>query len=149
MKGHIAVDLDRTLARYDKWRGEFYIGEPIKPMVERVKKWLKEGVTVKIFTARVSLQDKNNDKIRKAIEDWCEKNIGQKLEITNEKDYNTLELWDDRAVQIIPNTGLTFYDLNDKILNDLLNYKFNTISKDTYDKEIKRIFKKYEKYFEV
>lgn len=47
-------DLDGTLAVYDKWRGIEHIGEPVKPMVEIVKKMHDEGKVVKIVTARVS-----------------------------------------------------------------------------------------------
>jgi hypothetical protein len=40
-----------------------------------------------------------------AIGDWCEEHIGVRLPITCTKDYGMVELWDDRAVQVIPNTG--------------------------------------------
>lgn len=43
---------------------------------------------------------------RKLIEAWCVEHIGQVLPITHEKDFNMVELWDDRAVQIIHNTGV-------------------------------------------
>jgi len=33
----IGVDLDGTLAKYGEWRGVEHIGEPIPPMVDRVK----------------------------------------------------------------------------------------------------------------
>ena len=52
--GWIGVDLDGTLARYDGWKGPEHIGEPLMPMVERVKAWLAEGREVRIMTARVS-----------------------------------------------------------------------------------------------
>jgi hypothetical protein len=51
--GWIGVDLDGTLAHYEGWKGQEHIGEPIAPMVERVKGWLAEGREVRIFTARV------------------------------------------------------------------------------------------------
>jgi hypothetical protein len=35
----IGVDLDGTLAKYGEWRGVEHIGEPIPPMVDRVKGW--------------------------------------------------------------------------------------------------------------
>lgn len=101
--GWRGVDLDGTLAVYDGWQGPYHIGEPIPLMVERVKKWLAKGEWVKIFTARVCDGD---PKTRLAIEDWCEKHIGQRLEVTNMKDYGMIEIWDDRAVQVIPNTGI-------------------------------------------
>lgn len=104
---YIAVDLDGSLAHYDS--GDFHkniIGEPIELMLNRVKQWLKEGIRVKIFTARVS--DSDSAKIHiPLIDEWCLKHLGQKLEITCEKDFNMIELWDDRAIQLVPNTGLT------------------------------------------
>lgn len=108
----IGVDLDATLAKYhigDLHRnGVTHIGPPIPRMVNKVKQWLAEGRTVKIFTARVA--EKNNrdiPQIRAAIEEWCETHIGQVLEITNVKDWDMEVLYDDRAVQIVPNTGMT------------------------------------------
>lgn len=100
-KGHgwIGVDLDRTLAESDgKWRGPNYIGPPIDAMVERVKKWLEEGKDVRIFTARYP-------RGLPAIRRWCKKYLGRSLPITNVKDEKMIELWDDRAIQVKPNTG--------------------------------------------
>ncbi len=102
----ILVDLDRTLAFYDRWRGETHIGEPIQPMVDRVINWLSEGKKVKIFTARVSPDGaKDVQKCVKAIQEWCYQNIGVILPVTNTKDFDVIELWDDRAVGVVPNTG--------------------------------------------
>lgn len=103
MKGWIGVDLDGTLAHYDTWRGIDHIGVPIKPMVDRVKQWLKDGVSVKIFTARVAGRDA--DQVRAYIDAWCLEHIGQVLPVTNVKDFQMVELWDDRAVQVRCNTG--------------------------------------------
>lgn len=79
-------------------------------MVERVKQWLIEGQPVKIFTARVhghGMDDGKGGKvdILTPIQNWCLEHIGEALPVTNVKDFAMLELWDDRAVQIIPNTG--------------------------------------------
>ena len=103
-KGWIGVDLDGTLAHYTSFKGETYIGDPIPKMVQRVKWWLAAGKEVRIFTARVAQTD-NRDAVVKAIEFWCITHLGQKLEITCRKDHQMIELWDDRAVQVIPNTG--------------------------------------------
>lgn len=111
MSGWIGVDLDGTLAEYHGWRGVDHIGEPIGPMVERVKAWLAEGKEVKIFTARVhghGTDDlSNGGKIDAVspIQDWCKKHIGQALPVTNVKDFGMIELWDDRAIQVKTNTG--------------------------------------------
>ena len=47
-------DLDGTLAEYDKWEGIDHIGEPVKHMVDLIKKMHAEGRVVKILTARVA-----------------------------------------------------------------------------------------------
>lgn len=104
--GWIGVDLDGTLAQYNGWQGEDHIGEPIPAMVERIKKWLSEGTEVKIFTARVSHHPHAEDYIR----EWCEKHVGAVLPVTATKDYGMVELWDDRCVQVIPNTGIAVQD---------------------------------------
>lgn len=109
--GWIGVDLDGTLAEYDGWKGPEHIGAPVPLMVERVKKWLAEGKDVRIFTARVS-HDGTPSRVRDAVRAhnaiilWCADHIGAQLRITNVKDYAMVELWDDRAVQVVPNTGL-------------------------------------------
>lgn len=96
----IGVDLDGTLAYYDGWRGKYHIGAPILPMLLRVRSWLKEGKTVKIFTARCCIPEQIPP-----IKEWLESlGLGQ-LEITNIKDFGMIELWDDRCVQVITNTG--------------------------------------------
>lgn len=118
MSGWIGVDLDGTLARYDGWKGIDHIGDPIPAMVERVKRWLADGRDVRIFTARVdggevaiAMGDQNGvahrdvPMVRYHIEQWCLRHIGAILPITNVKDYGMIELWDDRVVQVIPNTG--------------------------------------------
>lgn len=97
--GWIGVDLDGTLAVYDGWRGEDHIGEPIQPMVDLVIEWVAAGVDVRIFTARAATND------IKPINDWCQEHIGKVLPVTCVKDYGMVELWDDRCVQVIPNTG--------------------------------------------
>lgn len=106
-QGWIGVDLDGTLAEYDEWRGADHIGKPIPAMVARVKQWLKEGKAVKIFTARVY---DGKERTRWYIEDWCMEYLGTILPVTNLKDYGMVELWDDRAVQVVPNTGEALID---------------------------------------
>jgi|SRR5581483_6892202 len=110
-KPWIGVDLDGTLATYE--HGSFHphkLGEPIPKMVERVKAWLDAGIEVKVFTARVSHDGTREGRWIAAqaankIRDWTEKHIGVRLNVTCSKDYDMLELWDDRAVQVRVNTG--------------------------------------------
>ena len=104
MKPFIGVDLDGTLAFHKEWTiptGVDDIGEPIPAMVERVKLWLEEGKTVKIFTARA-----HNPAAEGPIKAWCLKHIGTELEVTNIKTPDMIEIWDDRAVSIVRNTGI-------------------------------------------
>lgn len=104
-KGWIGVDFDGTLAKTMDWRGhnDGKVGEPIWPMVERVKQWLSEGKEVRIMTARAGA---GADQIhRDNINEFCLEVFGRTLPITCEKDFNMIELWDDRAVQVAVNEG--------------------------------------------
>jgi len=98
--GTVAVDLDGTLATYDKWRGIEHIGAPVPAMAKRVKDWLSKGVKVVIFTARASTSESIP-----YINEWTKKHFGVVIPVTNQKTFDIVELWDDRAVQVIPNTG--------------------------------------------
>lgn len=115
--GWIGVDLDATLAKYDGWKGENHIGEPVPEMVEKVLAKLADGVTMKIFTARVCVNGRFSETSQKQanldfainqitiIKAWCLQHLGQELEVTCEKDFACIEIWDDRCKQVIPNTG--------------------------------------------
>ena len=103
--GWYGVDLDGTLAYYesgdyDKF-GPNHIGKPIPKMLKRVQDWLAEGKEVRIMTARAV----DGEERIKVVKAWCKEHIGQELEVTAQKDYRMLELWDDRAKQVIKNTG--------------------------------------------
>lgn len=108
--GWIGVDLDGTLAEYDGWKGVDHVGRPVSLMLSRVKSWLEIGhpvygeVEVRIMTARVS-HPADYDEALAAVRAWCIEHLGVALEVTNEKDFGMLELWDDRAVQVEANTG--------------------------------------------
>lgn len=104
----IGVDLDGTLAHYDGWVDGLHIGEPIPLMLERVRQWLAEDIEVRIFTARVGARGcakHSQDELTSRIQDWTEKHLGKRLPVTCEKDLGMIELWDDRCVQVITNTG--------------------------------------------
>ncbi len=122
--GYYAVDFDATLSYYNGFKGATVLGEPIPAMVDRVKQWIAEGKEIKIMTARVwapllgsvgheefwkRVDEATN--ARRAIEDWTELHIGKRLEVTCQKDYNMIRLYDDRAVQVEPNTGRIIGDL--------------------------------------
>lgn len=102
MKGWIGVDLDGTLAHYDGWKGEDHIGEPIPLMIDRVKAWLDAGHDVRIFTARVA----DSETAEHYIKEWCFTHLGKILPVTCKKDLQMVELWDDRCVRVIRNTGV-------------------------------------------
>ena len=110
----VAVDLDRTLAYYDKAKsrrpdGSFntaYIGEPIPEMVEACKMLLARGHNFRIFTARVSPRPDGSDAVAKeVIVQWAMKVFGRYIEVTCIKSYEFDEIWDDLACSVEPNTG--------------------------------------------
>lgn len=100
----VGVDFDGTLA-HDNENSWPSPGSPVPLMVQRVKNWTAQGMEVRIVTARVS-DVASRRKHLPLIEAWCSEHLGFVLTVTNEKDYAMLELWDDRAIQVIPNTGL-------------------------------------------
>lgn len=122
MSGWIGVDLDCTLAYYPTADPDG-IGAPVPRMVDRVKAWLAEGIEVRIVTARVAVMGEHSfaalsavAEQREAIEAWCERHIGQKLQVTAQKDYGMVALYDDRAVQVERNTGRLYPHLVAQLL---------------------------------
>lgn len=94
--GWIGVDLDGTLAHYDRYRGDEHVGAPVDAMVKRVRKWVDEGRDVRLFTAR---------KPHPAIRRWMKEHLGAVLPITNTKDPYMQLLLDDRVIGVERNTG--------------------------------------------
>lgn len=94
------VDLDGTLAHFDRMSSYDKIGEPVPAMLALVKKMINNGIRVKIFTARA--QDPEQLLI---IQKWLKRNGLPELEITNTKDYHTQRIYDDRCIQVERNTG--------------------------------------------
>lgn len=104
----IAVDLDATLAHgmvpYDPKR----IGPPIPLMVKFVQRLLKKGKKVVILTARLNSKAHTPAQLkytRRLIGAWTKKYIGQRLPSTAEKHPMMSAIYDDKARQVIPNTG--------------------------------------------
>lgn len=129
-KGWYGFDLDGTLAKYDGWKGIGHIGEPVKPMVELIKRMHDEGKVVKIMTARIAphkLEDgtvgesyvtvpdgekgATRNYAHQFINDWCHFNLGFIPEIVYQKDHLMLELYDDRVKQVVPNEGWLVEDI--------------------------------------
>jgi len=114
----ILCDFDGTLAFYDGFQGADHLGAPIPRMVERVREWIRQGREVVIFTSRLSWGAPTSEvpfettrataaHQRKLIKAWLREHIGCELPITNVKPYSACEIWDDRAIQVILNTGMT------------------------------------------
>lgn len=93
------------------------IGAPIPEMIEKLKQEIAQGTAVFIFTARITASDNTFQQALEATEsflliaEWCKKTFGTLLPITNVKSRNWTELWDDRARQVIPNTGVFVTEL--------------------------------------
>jgi hypothetical protein len=98
LRGWVGIDLDGTLAVASENLDE--IGEPIPEMAERLLRFHRAGVQVKIFTARAS-----TPKQVPLIKAWLQRNQLPDIEITNIKDAAMARLYDDKAVQVIRNTG--------------------------------------------
>ncbi|MCP4409220.1 MAG: hypothetical protein GY807_15985 [Gammaproteobacteria bacterium] len=96
----IGVDLDGTLATFHGWRGFDHIGKPVPVMIARVKQWLEDDYQVKIVTARANFKEGIPP-----IQTWLAKHRLPDLEVVSNKDFNMIELWDDRAIQVLPNSG--------------------------------------------
>jgi hypothetical protein len=75
-------------------------------MVNRVRAWLDQGRDVRILTARAHPKYPEAGVAVEAIKFWCLKHLDRVLPVTCEKDYDMIELWDDRAIGVFQNTGL-------------------------------------------
>ncbi len=95
----IGFDLDGTIAYYESGHTGT-IGEPIEPMIARLREHLAAGDCVKIMTARA-----NTPKWIPLIQDWLEAQGLPRLEVTSIKDRQMAILYDDNARQVIRNTG--------------------------------------------
>lgn len=112
-KGWIGVDLDGTLAVSPKtYDVPHQIGEPIPKMVARVKAWLADGIEVRIVTARAAGpytdwmgNDSTREEVLGEVACWLKEVFGRVLPIQAHKDMYMYELWDDRAIQVVRNTG--------------------------------------------
>lgn len=101
-------DLDKTLFKFDKFKGSLDIGAPIDgpgTAMEALKEHLAAGHNVRILTARVSGKNDPYGKIARTIQARLQNYIGQAVPVTSEKDNFMQLLYDDRAVAVEPNTG--------------------------------------------
>ena len=100
----IAVDLDGTLAHYDGWKGVGHIGAIIPSVANAILLAKKEGADIWIFTARVS-DPKDAEEAGNAIVAYLTENGIPFDGLTAIKHKFFTEFWDDRAIQVIKNTG--------------------------------------------
>jgi hypothetical protein len=104
-KGEVTVNGDSIKAAPPAHVDTAPIGKPIPSRMDQVKKLLAQGTDVRIFSARVA-DDPAGD-VRREIEQWCEKNLGRKLPVTNAKDDNLAFIVDDKA-NVAPNADEPF-----------------------------------------
>lgn len=97
-KQAIAVDLDGTIAEHEE--GQEHIGAPIQPMLNQVRKWVKEGKDVRIFTARLAFPGEFPK-----IKAWLRAHGLDHLPVTDRKQADVSHFYDDRAVHVERNTG--------------------------------------------
>lgn len=106
MSGYVGVDFDGTLAIGHAWPG---LGDPVPAMVARIKHWRAQGIEVRIITARAAFYGPEYENTRMvqlaSIREWCATHIGELLPVQAHKDYHLIELWDDRAVRVVLDTG--------------------------------------------
>ena len=141
MSGWYGIDLDGTLAFYDGWRGELHIGDPIPEMLSHCKDLQSAGWELRIFTARVSEQDDRDVReVTKIIQDWCELHGLGRLVVTNTKDYQMVGCYDDRSVQVFPNTGRTVVSAMQDLMKEIneLKLRLEQSSKSQRKKAFKR-----------
>lgn len=119
-KAWVGVDLDGTLAQYDGWQGHGHIGAPIQPMLDRVKAYLAAGVTVKLFTARATVEGEERDVFLASWWDWCDRAGIPRLEVTASKDFQMIALWDDRARSVVPNVGEDVYAAAEEVAKRIM-----------------------------
>jgi len=96
------VNLDGCLAIYDRWDCIDNIGEPVESMKAWVLHWLKEGIKIKIFTARA-----HNLNAIPYIKKWLFLNgFPLDLEITNIKGTDCDMIFDNNAREVLNNQGV-------------------------------------------
>lgn len=90
MKKTILIDFDGVIHSYEKgWNGGKIYGKPVANSLKAVKKLIKEGYRVVVFTSRENLEE---------VEKWLKKNKFPKIEVTNKK-IPSFAIIDDRAIR--------------------------------------------------
>ena len=99
----IAIDLDGTLATYEK--GLYpEIGELIEETANLVREGIENGHTFVIFTARLN-GSVSRTAMKARIQTWLQRHGLPRLEVTDVKKSGFDQIWDDRAIRLVHNTG--------------------------------------------
>ena len=102
-------DIDKTAFVDNGGTRGGVIGEPIMPIIRRIKWYLRAGRKVSIVTARVhpSEPDKvlQEATIRQALNEVLGPERACQIDSRSDKDRHMIALFDDRAEQVIPNKG--------------------------------------------
>lgn len=102
----IGVDLDGTLAeRVQDPDDPEAIGPPVYAMLSRVWKWLAEGRVVRVVTARAYPPGDAPGERVQHVHAWLREWVGEDLPVTCCKDPGMEVLYDDRCIQVEPDTG--------------------------------------------
>lgn len=113
-------DLDGTIAdNTHHGSGLGHIGAPIKRMTNFMKRLHKRGCRIKIVTARLSdvgYDFRMQEEVRNHIWAWCDANLGFRPDITDSKDSSMEALYDDRAKQVVRNKGITYEEMNERLV---------------------------------
>ena len=98
----IFVGLDGTLSHQSEdASAEDKIGDPVKPMLERVRKWIADGKSVMVFTARAETAGG-----MLAVRFWLDAHDLQTVGVTDKITRDADEIWSCRAVGIMLNKGV-------------------------------------------
>lgn len=108
----VSIDFDGVLSKYNGWKGENVIGEPIEGAKEFILNLIKSDYKPIVFTTR-------NPKL---ILNWLNKFNFPDIEVTNTK-YPSLVYINDRCVKFNGNFS--------KLVNDLKNYDVYWREKDS------------------
>jgi hypothetical protein len=99
----IALDFDKTLAYSDDDHHSITNQDVIPIVKEKILQRMKDGDKVILFSGHADSKEHI-----KQLREWLDKNGLEKIkEITNVKSHDIDEFWDDRAISVTPNIGIT------------------------------------------
>ncbi len=103
-------DIDKTAFTDEGGTRGGVIGEPIMPIIRRIKHFLRTGRKVNIVTARVHPSEPDREEqvltVSRALDAVLGPEMASKIGIRSDKDRHMIALYDDRAEQVIPNKGI-------------------------------------------